>query len=105
MSFFGALMGGAVLLASCYFESKSNMDCDIRDYNEMDKLGKAEELANGFRNSVQKKCNEVEKNFTKSVKGKTDEELLTLIENAERKGMQDDFRYDILIEEAEKRGL
>mgnify|MGYP000869769664 CR=1 FL=1 len=100
MSFFEYLVGGAFLLGTGYLKAKEGMSCDNDDYKEMNTQQKINALSSGLQTSLQKDIDNTKKNFKRQIKNKDD-----AINNMEKQGLENDYRYDILCQEAYERGL
>jgi hypothetical protein len=105
MSFFEYLVGGAFLLGTGYLKAKEGMSCDNDDYKEMNTQQKINALSSGLQTSLQKDIDNTKKNFKRQIKNKDDKYILNAINNMEKQGLENDYRYDILCQEAYERGL
>ena len=105
MGFFEYLLGGAVLLGTGYLKAKEGMSCDDDDYKEMDSEEKMRELSSGLKNSLQKDGINIMNNYRKQIKNKNDDYILNAIRNLESQGKESDYRYIVLCEEANRRGI
>lgn len=105
MSFFEYLVGGAFLLGTGYLKAKEGMSCDNDDYKEMNTQQKINALSSGLQTSLQKDIDNTKKDFKRQIKNKDDKYILNAINNMEKQGLENDYRYDILCQEAYERGL
>ena len=105
MSFFEYLVGGAFLLGAGYLKAKEGMSCDNDDCKEMNTQQKINALSSGLQTSLQKDIDNTKKNFKRQIKNKDDKYILNAINNMEKQGLENDYRYDILCQEAYERGL
>ncbi len=64
-----------------------------------------DEAMNSIMNEMQKNMKESEKRISRALKNYSDDEILRAIRNIESQGKQNDYRYHLICEEADRRGL
>ncbi len=101
MSILGYLFTGAVFAGSAYLKSKENMSCSDSEYKEMKTSEKVSSLAEGAGNWLYNISESQKEKFVSIMQTKSD----TQISSALRQCDKSDWRYELLCEEAERRGI
>ncbi len=101
MSILGYLIAGAVFAGGAYLKSKENMSCSDSEYKEMKTSEKLSSLAEGACDWLYNESESQKEKFISIMRSKSDSQIL----NALRQCDKFDWKYGLLCEEAERRGI
>ena len=95
------IIGGALMAAGIYSKSKENMSASSANYDKMNREEKICSLGEGAENWMKKEIEERKKAKRKRLKTMSNSE----IRNGLRNYSESDWQYELVYEEAKRRGL